>query len=88
MNGHGTIKQFYWRNTSISDTQFVGKIFIDGLTNEIRLSEYWSSVIPISIGKSIGKKKNTDDLTDRESAPKTIPARNLPTDVFRLYFQR
>ena len=67
---------------------FVRKIFTDSITDGIRLSEYWSSVIPIPVATSIRKKKHRQSYKRTKRAKKIFHARTLLTEFFRLYFHR
>ena len=62
---------------SVYDYKFVGDFFTDVIADGLRPSAFPSSVIPHSVGISVGKTKKpfTDDFTDGTCAPKKkIPA--------------
>ena len=70
---------------SVYDYKFVGDFFTDVIADGLRPSAFPSSVIPHSVGISVGKTKKPfpDGFTDGICAQKKkIPAWNIPTDFY------
>ena len=69
---------------SVCDYKFVGNFFTDAITDGIRPPALPLSVIPHSVGISVGKTKKpfTDGFTDGTCAPKKKDSRLKYTDGF------
>ena len=69
---------------SVYDYKFVGEFFTDVIADGLHPSALPSSVIPHSVGISVGKTKKTftDGFTDGTCAPKKKDSRLKYTDGF------
>ena len=72
--------------SSVPSMKSVGEIITDGLTDGTRPSVYQSLLTPISVAKSVAKKKTPTDetptvlQTDTRAPKKKFPAGTLPTE--------